>query len=477
MLATRPSVAPTGGSCGARRRSAAAARAAPPSRRGASRALGSATAAPGRPGGDATRAAAAAAGASLARRPADPGRASRGTSHPAACHPWRSPLAAVSWGDGGVYRRAPPLLRSAAAAAAEAAAASPAPATEAAARECGGGAMSSGVGGDEGTPSYGGGGRGPGPSTRPAGVGLASMNAPGQTGAGTLPRSSVPVPVYAASAAGAPPADNAAMDAIAVSPVNGGSEPFESTLAPPEMRYGPAGQKRGWVLKKGKFLDRDGMFFMHRKNRLLVLDGAKLSCFKKEEDEAPEYDISLPHAKVEGDRSHLDISVSLPHRSETYHLENPAEYDEWLRLLVSASKSSIKDYYALVAVLGEGHFGRVLLAKDRRTFERFAVKVIRKSRTQTRSQLHIQRELEILRQVNHQNVVRLYDLFDTEEKIYIVLEYMPGGALFSIIAEHKTFSEQHAASIMRDILHGLAYLHARNIVHRDLKVRMRRKDR
>lgn len=259
------------------------------------------------------------------------------------------------------------------------------------------------------------------------------------------------------------------MDAIAVSPVNGGSEPFESTLAPPEMRYGPAGQKRGWVLKKGKFLDRDGMFFMHRKNRLLVLDGAKLSCFKKEEDEAPEYDISLPHAKVEGDRSHLDISVSLPHRSETYHLENPAEYDEWLRLLVSASKSSIKDYYALVAVLGEGHFGRVLLAKDRRTFERFAVKVIRKSRTQTRSQLHIQRELEILRQVNHQNVVRLYDLFDTEEKIYIVLEYMPGGALFSIIAEHKTFSEQHAASIMRDILHGLAYLHARNIVHRDLK--------
>ncbi|GAB0493981.1 hypothetical protein MMPV_005269 [Pyropia vietnamensis] len=278
-----------------------------------------------------------------------------------------------------------------------------------------------------------------------------------------------PIPVYAASAAGAPPMDNSAMDTVAGSPINGGLEHLDSSLAPPEMRYGPAGHKRGWVLKKGKFLDRDGMFFMHRKNRLLVLDGAKLSCYKKEDDDAPEYDISLPHAKIEGDRAHLDITVALPHRSETYHVENPAEYDDWLRLLVSASKSSIKDYYALVAVLGEGHFGRVLLAKDRRTFERFAVKVIRKSRTQTRSQLHIQRELEILRQVNHHNVVRLYDLFDTEEKIYIVLEYMPGGALFSIIAEHKTFSEQHAASIMRDILHGLAYLHARNIVHRDLK--------
>jgi len=315
------------------------------------------------------------------------------------------------------------------------------------------------------------------------------MNTPGFGGAGTLARGVTGAVGYggaaAASAAPAPAtsgrggdeamgdAETPAARGAVVGSAAGGLDQLEDSTAPPEMRYGPASQKRGWVLKKGKFLDRDGMFFMHRKNRLLVLDGAKLSCFKKEEDETPEYDISLPHAKVEGDRSHLEISVALPHRSETYHVENAAEYDEWLRLLVSASKSSIKDYYALVAVLGEGHFGRVLLAKDRRTFERFAVKVIRKSRTQLRSQLHIQRELEILRQVNHKNVVRLYDLFDTEEKIYIVLEYMPGGALFSIIAEHKTFSEHHAASIMRDILHGLAYLHKHNIVHRDLKVRGR----
>eukprot|EP00168_Porphyra_purpurea_P020822 TRINITY_DN892_c0_g1_i11.p1 TRINITY_DN892_c0_g1~~TRINITY_DN892_c0_g1_i11.p1 ORF type:complete len:398 (-),score=140.37 TRINITY_DN892_c0_g1_i11:593-1726(-) len=342
-----------------------------------------------------------------------------------------------------------------------------------------------GDGGASGGAGQGGYPRGP---ARPAGVGLAAMNTPGFGGAGTLARGVAPAAGYGGAPAGAAAAapatpgrggDEVMGDgdspagrggAVGGSPA-GGLEQLEDSTAPPEMRYGPASQKRGWVLKKGKFLDRDGMFFMNRKNRLLVLDGAKLSCYKKEDDETPEYDFSLPHAKVEGDRSHLEISVALPHRSETYHVESAAEYDEWLRLLVSASKSSIKDYYALVAVLGEGHFGRVLLAKDRRTFERFAVKVIRKSRTQMRSQLHIQRELEILRQVNHKNVVRLYDLFDTEEKIYIVLEYMPGGALFSIIAENKTFSEHHAASIMRDILQGLAYLHKHNIVHRDLKVR------
>lgn len=189
----------------------------------------------------------------------------------------------------------------------------------------------------------------------------------------------------------------------------------------------------------------------------------------QKEDEFPEYEATLPQAVIESDPSTLEIVIILPHRTENYFAETLADFNEWLELLTQASRSTIKDHYALVAVLGEGHFGRVYLGKDRQTFERFAVKVLHKSTTKTRSHLHIQRELEILRRVNHPNIVRLYDLFVDDQKLYFVLEYMPGGALFDLLAERKTFSEELASSIVRDILRGLAYLHAHNIVHRDLK--------
>ena len=122
--------------------------------------------------------------------------------------------------------------------------------------------------------------------------------------------------------------------------------------------------------------------------------------------------------------------------------------------------------------IGEGHFGKVLLARDRRTKEKFAVKVIKKesSMRDVRAQTLVKRELDILRLVNHQNVVRLYDLFDTTDKLYFVLEYMQGGALYDVLsAKDIHFSEERASCIIKDILQGLIYLHNKGIVHRDVK--------
>lgn len=190
---------------------------------------------------------------------------------------------------------------------------------------------------------------------------------------------------------------------------------------------------------------------------------------RQKDDDIPEYEVTMPQAQIDCDPTTLELIIILPHRTENYFAENLADFQDWLELLTQASRSTIKDHYALVAVLGEGHFGRVYLGKDRQTFERFAVKVLRKSTNKTRSHLHIQRELEILRRVNHPNIVRLYDLFVDDQKLYFVLEYMRGGALFDLLAEHTSFSEELASSMVRDILRGLAYLHAHNIVHRDLK--------
>jgi serine/threonine protein kinase len=241
----------------------------------------------------------------------------------------------------------------------------------------------------------------------------------------------------------------------------------------PSLRYGDYIEQQGWLLKKGKGVRSSGalLFGIHRKQlRLLKLCGSTLQCYKHEEDEAPEWEVGLQNADVVGDRDHLVIEIKMSHRVEGFVADSPELYKTWYDALFSASNKSIKDYYGFVKVLGEGHFGRVLLAKDRRTGEKFAVKVIKKDKSEVRNATLIQRELEILRLVNHKNIVRLFDLFDTTDKLYFVLEYMRGGALYDVLSDRRIqYTEQRASIILRDILSGLQYLHGRNIVHRDVK--------
>lgn len=238
----------------------------------------------------------------------------------------------------------------------------------------------------------------------------------------------------------------------------------------PELRYGDYAILSGWLHKKGKVVRTGSLFGIHKKQRLLKLRGSTLQCFKHEDDEYPDWEVGLQNAEIFGEPEHMQIEIKMSHRIEGFIADSHEQYTTWFEALSSAANKSIKDYYGFVKVLGEGHFGRVLLAKDRRTHDKFAVKVIRKEKSELRNATLIQRELEILRLVNHKNIVRLYDLFDTTDKLYLVLEYMPGGHLFEVLSNRGIhFSEERASIIVRDILEGLEYLHERGIVHRDVK--------
>lgn len=247
-------------------------------------------------------------------------------------------------------------------------------------------------------------------------------------------------------------------------PANAG--PSAAVDLPPELRYGSYVEKEGYLPKKGSWRS----FGIHRKHRYLVIRGSNLKCFKRQEDAQPEWELGLQNVHVIGHQDKLEIELRVWDRAEEFAAETLEQYEDWFHVMRYASERLIKDYYAFVKALGEGHFGKVLLAKDRRTREKFAVKVIKKNTTETRTQTLIQRELDILRLVNHPNIVRLYDLFDKEDKLYVVLEYMPGGALYEVLsAKDIHFSEERASLIIRDVLHGLVYLHEKGIVHRDVK--------
>lgn len=240
----------------------------------------------------------------------------------------------------------------------------------------------------------------------------------------------------------------------------------------PDMRYSN-NVKTGFLPKKGNVFTNNPLFTIHKKHRYLEIDGSTLRCYRKKDNQPHshfEWEIGLQNASINGNRERLEISIRAWDFHEEFAPETVEEFDEWLKALKEASEKSIKDYYAFARALGEGHFGKVLLARDRRTKDKFAVKVISKDNHELRSQTLIQRELAILKLVNHHNIVRLYDLFDTPEKLYFVLEYMPGGALYEVLkVKGFELSEERASLIIKDILHGLAYLHSKGIVHRDVK--------
>ena len=78
-------------------------------------------------------------------------------------------------------------------------------------------------------------------------------------------------------------------------------------------------------------------------------------------------------------------------------------------------------------------------------------------------------EIVVLQFLDHPNIIKLVDVYETEDKIYMISEYMRGGELFDYIVEKGTLSEIEASDIVRQITSAVAYMHACGIIHRDLK--------
>jgi len=131
-------------------------------------------------------------------------------------------------------------------------------------------------------------------------------------------------------------------------------------------------------------------------------------------------------------------------------------------------KRSIKEEYDFGEELGRGGFSIVVKATNKATKDVVAVKIIEKNQSEEELQL-LQREIDILKKLNHQNIISLKEVYDEKETIYLVMELVQGGELFDQIVSRGTYSEADAANIVRQILDAVAYMHDNGIAHRDLK--------
>ncbi|KAI8804135.1 kinase-like domain-containing protein [Cladochytrium replicatum] len=124
--------------------------------------------------------------------------------------------------------------------------------------------------------------------------------------------------------------------------------------------------------------------------------------------------------------------------------------------------------YELGDPLGSGAFSEVVRATERATGLQFAIKIIDRSKCRGKENM-IETEVKILQKVRHENIIQLYEMFDMDNKIYLVMELVTGGELFDDIVNRGKYTEADAAKIVHRILMAIEYLHAKGIAHRDLK--------
>lgn len=129
----------------------------------------------------------------------------------------------------------------------------------------------------------------------------------------------------------------------------------------------------------------------------------------------------------------------------------------------------VVDIYYVGEELGRGAFSVVKKGKHKKTGEPVAIKVIEKKFVEKQDLMLLAREIDIMKKVDHPNVLRLFEVFETDETISLVMELVTAGELFYKIVEKGNYSEKDAADIVRQILKGVEYLHGQGICHRDLK--------
>uniref|UniRef100_A0A671M229 SNF-related serine/threonine-protein kinase n=1 Tax=Sinocyclocheilus anshuiensis TaxID=1608454 RepID=A0A671M229_9TELE len=130
----------------------------------------------------------------------------------------------------------------------------------------------------------------------------------------------------------------------------------------------------------------------------------------------------------------------------------------------------IAGLYDLDKTLGRGHFAVVKLARHVFTGEKVAVKVIDKIKLDTVATGHLFQEVRCMKLVQHPNIVRLYEVIDTQTKLYLILELGDGGDMFDYIMKHEEgLTEELAKKYFAQIVHAISYCHRLHVVHRDLK--------
>lgn len=128
--------------------------------------------------------------------------------------------------------------------------------------------------------------------------------------------------------------------------------------------------------------------------------------------------------------------------------------------IIPEGEGEIIGNYRIQKTIGQGSYGKVKLAINLKTKERVAIKIINKRNIKNVKQAtRIKREIRFLKLLHHPHIVKVWDVLETQEHIYIIMEYARGGELFEYIVAHKRLKDKEARHFFRQIISAVDYCH------------------
>ena len=130
-------------------------------------------------------------------------------------------------------------------------------------------------------------------------------------------------------------------------------------------------------------------------------------------------------------------------------VDNKTEVKVSSQMFVLKGEGTLRDVYKIGKVLGEGAFGEVRLCTHRQSKEKRAVKLLKKEAMDKAEQESMLNEIQTLRNLDHPNIVKIYEYFEDDKRFYIVTDHIQGGELFDEIINRGKFNERDAAILMK----------------------------
>ncbi|CAD8070156.1 unnamed protein product [Paramecium sonneborni] len=144
--------------------------------------------------------------------------------------------------------------------------------------------------------------------------------------------------------------------------------------------------------------------------------------------------------------------------------------DFFINLKKYCIQLNFQQKYHLLSLIGQGNFAKVFKARNKHNLVENAVKVFEKtSFSQMTDRLALLKEVHILRQLQHSNIIELHEVFETKTQIFLVFDYLTGGDLTNFINNNQLLEEEQIKKIMMELLNALFYMHSKGIFHRDIK--------
>ena len=166
------------------------------------------------------------------------------------------------------------------------------------------------------------------------------------------------------------------------------------------------------------------------------------------------------------------MSITILYKNEkSYYFDNEEDFKIWFDKLNQAVQSkSLFDKYEVKQKIGKGKFGLVKAGINKETKKPVAIKIMAK-KNMDKSDMELAKvEIDILKISQHPNIIKLYDVFENEHYIYIIMENCSGGDLLSYFEYHEyELPETKVCEIIHKLSMAVYYLHSYGIVHRDLK--------